>query len=208
MARTGRRARALRALLEQAGLRPAAAAPPRPDGASRVAELCELHRSLGGVGERPAFKPGPWDLAFGDGLLVELDEELHFNRYRALTLQTSWSHGLPWTQAYQAHCAQREEECLHAGRWGRRWSSPSAARMFNGGPPGDLDGAGAARWKQRALYDAVKDTIVADDSGLVLARVSIWDPLDGGPLLGEALDGVAVEPRAVLELVERRRAPA
>jgi hypothetical protein len=58
-----------------------------------------------------------------------------------------------------------------------------------------------------ALYDAVKDTIVADDSGLVLARVSIWDPLDGGPLLGEALDGVAVEPRAVLELVERRRAP-
>jgi hypothetical protein len=58
--------------------------------------------------------------------------------------------------------------------------------MFSGGPPGDLDGAGAPRWKQRALYDAMKDTARSAGAGAaVLARVSVWDPV-AGATLGEA----------------------
>ena len=37
----------------------------------------------------PRFRPGRWDLVFEEDLVVELDEELHFNRYRASTLTTS-----------------------------------------------------------------------------------------------------------------------
>lgn len=190
-------------LLEQAGLRTSDHAPPRPDGSSQELEVHELYRRLDGGQERPTFRPGPWDLRFS-GLIVELDEELHFNRYRAQTLETSWSRDLPWAETYRAQCARYEPECLRAGRWGKRWTNASAARMFEGGPAGDLEGAGAPRWKQRALYDAIKDTAVGD---VTLARVSVWDALECGRLLGEVLDGVAVEPREVLDHVEQRRAP-
>jgi hypothetical protein len=44
--------------------------------------------------------------------------------------------------------------------------------MFSGGAAGDLDGEGAPRWKQRALYDAIKDTAPAA-LGVALARVSV-----------------------------------
>jgi hypothetical protein len=43
----------------------------------------------------PPLRPGAWDLVFADGLVVELDEELHFNRYRAQSLQNEWATDLP-----------------------------------------------------------------------------------------------------------------
>lgn len=150
MTSAGQRARALRDLLSHAGLRPTTDAPPRPSGVDRLEELLELYRSLGGLQDAPSLRPGGWDLAFDDGLVVELDEELHFNRYRALTLETSWSDGLPWTEDYTRYCVQHEAECLAAGHWGRRWTNHSCAHMFTGGPAGDLDGDGAPRWKQRS----------------------------------------------------------
>ena len=55
------------------------------------ADLHDLYRTLGGMNPNPSFRPGSWDLAFADGLVVELDEELHFNRYRAHTLQPPWA---------------------------------------------------------------------------------------------------------------------
>ena len=170
------------------------------------ASFSSSYRRLGGQQEQPEFRPGAWDLVFAGGLVVELDEELHFNRYRLLTLTSSWSDRLPWTEDYQRLCIEREGDCLRAGQWGRRWTSPSAARMFSGGPPADLNGDGAPRWKQRALYDAIKDSIASAEAGVALARVSIWDSV-GDMILGAALDGDPVDPRAVRALVERRSAP-
>lgn len=207
MARTGRRARELKALLERAGWKSRQGPqPPRPTGADHAEELLALYRSLGGTGERPQLKPGGWDLLFADGVVVELDEELHFNRYRTLTLQSSWSEQLPWTGAYLQFCAEHELACLKGGSWGKRWSSPSSTRMFAGGPPRALDGDGAPRWKQRALYDAVKDTAPSTDLDLVLSRVSIYDSV-GDTTLGAVLDlRAAVEPEAVAALVRSRAA--
>ena len=81
----------------QAGFRATAAPPPAPrlnaldaPARDRVVEL------FGTLSERtpvPPVRPGAWDLAFDDGLVVELDEELHFNRYRARTLQMPWATG-------------------------------------------------------------------------------------------------------------------
>jgi hypothetical protein len=192
MVRTGRRASVLADLLEGAGL----AADVTPRRAPRIADLhpsiaedlFDLYRTLGGRLDRPVLRPGAWDLSM-DGVLIELDEELHFNRYRETTLQRPWAAGLPWTWPYLDMCRAREVECRRAGRWGRRWTNESSVRMFgDGARPGDLSSdAGAPRWKQRALYDAVKDAIAAQDENMRVARLSVYDEVSGR-LLWDVLD--------------------
>jgi len=205
--RTGKRALALGRILIEAGLAPTKGQLPRPSGTAHSDELLELYRDLGGLLDDPAWKPGGWDLIFEGPLVVELDEQLHFNRYRARTLETTWTVGLPWADAYQTYCAGHEARCLRDGCGQQRWSNPSCVRNFAGGPPGDLD-AGAPRWKQRAFYDAMKDTAIAAGLELSMARVSIYDTVDG-ELVDDILEGRAVvEPAAILQIVEQRTAAA
>jgi hypothetical protein len=203
MARTGKRANTLKAVLAAAGLGPTADKLPRPAGAEHHDELLALYRQLGGRIDVPTWRPGGWDLTFDGRLLVELDEQLHFNRYRALTLQSSWSTDLPWTAAYRTYCTVHEARCLKDGCSQQRWTNPSCARNFSGGPAGDLD-AGAPRWKQRAFYDAMKDTLPTSGLALTFARVSIYDTVNG-ELLDDVLEERAhVDPNAVLALVRAR----
>ncbi|WP_422652888.1 DUF7255 family protein [Arthrobacter ipis] len=143
-------------------------------------ELLRLYRHLGGVLDFPVLAPGDWDYAFADGLLVELDEDLHFNRYRALTLDVPWSPALPWTTDYHRYCLDGESMCRKAGRLGGKWSSASTVKMFGtGGSPGELASGGAPRWKQRALYDAIKDAFAVHSRHHRLARLSIHDVIAG-----------------------------
>jgi hypothetical protein len=205
VAAIGKRARALRGLLLEAGLRPTDTTPARPTGAAHHRELLALYRSLGGLLKRPTWRPGVWDLSFGGPLVVELDEQLHFNRYRARTLDTSWSSALPWTHIYRSYCVRYEERCLRDGRGQQRWTNPSCRRNFSGGPAGDL-AAGAPRWKQRAFYDALKDSAPAAGLPLAFARIAIYDVV-GGELLDDVLEGrTSVDPLRLLELVEARTA--
>ena len=102
------------------------------------------------------LRPGPWDLAFEGNLFVELDEELHFNRYRSVTLEPAWAVELPWRRDYMSFSVEHEPACLAAARWGKRWTNPSCERIFGpADPPGTFGVVGAPRWKQRALYDAM-----------------------------------------------------
>ena len=192
MVRTGGRAAVLQQLLIDTGLR-SALSPPRPQISDLPemirSELVSLYRALGGTEAPPTLRPGPWDLSFDDGLVVELDEELHFNRYRQTTLDSSWSNDLPWTAGYRSLCRLHEAECRSAGSWGKRWTNTSCEQMF--GPPGaagDLNGAGAPRWKQRALYDALKDLGPTAVDGLRLCRLSVYDRVQGSTL-GAVLEG-------------------
>jgi hypothetical protein len=206
VARTGKRLKELKRLLVAAGLSPSDETRPRPRGEQLGEDLYDLYRELGGLQDEPTFAPGGWDLTFEGPLVVELDEQLHFNRYRTRTLATSWSAELPWTEDYLTHCQRHEDRCHRDGRTQQRWTNRSSARMFTGGPPGDLVGDGAPRWKQRALYDAIKDSTPVCAAGLRLARLSIYDQVDG-VLLDDALDErVPVAAIAVRELLERRTA--
>ncbi|MGD0197173.1 MAG: hypothetical protein ABSC56_04610 [Solirubrobacteraceae bacterium] len=197
-------------LLARSGLR-RCVAPPVPGLSSLptnfTALALETYAALGGVLACPKLRPGAWDLAFDGGLVVELDEELHFNRYRLLTLDAPWYESRAWAAHYRALCVQHESECLAAGRWGRRWSNDSCAAMFGAaGTPGELGGAGAPRWKQRALYDAMKDLVAVSVSaiGPRVARLSVYDRVDGVPL-GAALElHGTVDVRALAELVDDR----
>lgn len=172
--------------MEEAGLRPPA---PRLDSLSesKAADVIRLYRGLGGAVDHPRLAPGAWDIAYQNGLVIELDEEMHFTRYRAQTLETAWAPQLPWTDSYRRYAAEHEGR---VGTGGRRWSNPSAARLFGGeDPPLTFGAFGGPRWKQRALYDAIKDAAALD--GIVtLARVSVHDVV-GGTLLNDILYGKA-----------------
>lgn len=207
MARTGARAARLRELLIEAGLGPATSKRPRwPSAfdAQQQRQLLEIYRALGGELEAPVFAPGAWDLVFENGLHVELDEQLHFNRYRAATLDYPWTSGLVWSAAYKVYCTSQESHCLKDGRSQKRWTSPPAERMFGAsGPPGDPQIVGSARWRQRALYDCMKDALAANRS-VRLARVSIFDEVHG-IALEQVLTGRAhVAPEAICALVLQR----
>jgi hypothetical protein len=66
--------------------------------------------------------------------------------------------------------------------------------------PGDLD-AGAPRWKQRAFYDALKDTAPTAGLELAVAHVAIYDTVQA-QLLDDILEERgSVDPAAVLTLV-------
>jgi hypothetical protein len=186
--------------------RPTKPKPPRLDTMPAVAaeRSHDVYRQLGGAHSSPRLAPGGWDLAFDDGSVLELDEELHFNRYRLLTLQSNWADALPWKRDYVRFSSEREPDCLRAGKWGKRWSNPSAERMFApAGTPGDFEGGGAPRWKQRALYDAMKDSVAASDD-VRLIRVSVHDDV-AGVVLGEALERKAsIDLEALQDLISRR----
>jgi hypothetical protein len=148
-----------------------------------AAEVAGLYRELGGRKEPGSLRPGAWDVLV-DGVLVELDEQLHFNRYRAVTLQArSYTRMSRFPLAsYQSFCETREDVCLRHGKGQGRWTNSSTEAHFGpAGPRGGLSGNGSPRWKQRAVYDLMKDLTQLDAGAAPLARISIWDPLPGFP---------------------------
>ena len=209
MANQRQRQARLASLLADLGRREAPVRPPAPrldtmpsDAASRV---LDLYRALGGEAEEFAvFRPGVWDIVLADGVIVELDEEQHFNRYRRTTLEPAWTDRLAWASDYRVFCEREEAAALRKAKRGGYWSSPSTEAMFGAAAaPGEFAGAGSPRWKQRALYDAMRDAL-AVEGRVRLARVAVWDELDG-TTLARVLDGrVDVDPAALLDLIERR----
>lgn len=175
--------------------------------ASAQRELLQVYRNLGGVLDSPVLAPGDWDSAFADGFLVELDEDLHFNRYRAATLELPWAKALPWTSEYQRQCIDGEDMCWKAGRLGGKWTSPSTVNMFGiGDPRGAFTSGGSPRWKQRALYDAVKDAFAVHGDRHRLARISIHDVISGVSVNDLLLDRKSLSESALLEFLEARTA--
>lgn len=117
MTRTGARAAALSDLLTAAGVA-ACQPPPRPGVNDLVgtagARIGEVYRALGGnVDVLSQARPGAFDLCVSTDtgpLIIELDEEQHFNRYRVATLDFSWADELPWTGAYREYSRHHEAD--------------------------------------------------------------------------------------------------
>lgn len=88
---------------------------------------------------------------------------------------------------------------LDRQRRGKPFGPAAARRTFtgNGGP----------RWKQRALYVAVRDAIALHTEGIGLIRVSIYDKIDGVPLGRLLKPGKLVAPQQLEKLTARRTIP-
>jgi hypothetical protein len=148
------------------------------------------YKHLGGLRDAPALQPLGWDIPTTSGLIVELDEEQHFNRYRAATLNLNWAADLPWREDYLTYCAEFERLALKSHSGGGFWESDGSVAQFGpAGPRRSLEQAGSPRWKQRAVYDALRDTTAVAGS-VTLARLSVHDRV-GTARLGDALRGCA-----------------
>lgn len=179
------RVEALRSFLERRGFLFSDDGPPRLQWnelrrAGLAGEALNLYRRLGGVHDVPPVHPGAWNIACGD-LVIELDEEWHFNRYRAFTLDSPSYRkmGFP-AELYQDYCTRFEPLCIQAAGAGGWWTTPSSEFGFGkGDPPGTLGLLGPPRWRQRAFNDWIKDK-----SSLVtrvsVCRIGIWDQVENG----------------------------
>lgn len=183
MTRTGARAAALSELLEVAGFA-ASDSPPRPKISdlpeSISVRIDEVYRALDGNPDAlRRARPGAFDLCVAtaaEPLIIELDEEQHFNRYRAATLDFPWAEVLPWSAAYRDYSRLHEADLARKFISGGRWTNDSAPRFFGAASaPGDFTGVGSPRWRQRAFYDVVKDLL----PGIRLARIAVFDVVDG-----------------------------
>lgn len=139
-----------------------------------------------------AAEPNGWDMVLHDGTIIEFDESQHFNRYRHATL-VRCGLDFPWTEAYKYYCKQYESIAKASGnaRSGKR--SPkldglSVAEMQFGVASGRGGDGNPPRWKQRAVYDMMRDFATACVPGRRLARLSAYDDVAGvrlGPALAE-----------------------
>lgn len=186
---------------------------PRPsrsdiESAGLGEEVEAVFQNLSATGAAWPARPGAWDLVIDD-VAVELDEQLHFNRYRDLTLNSPIYARLGSfpIEEYRSYCQDHEARCLAAGGYGGKWSNASSQKQFGvSNLPGDLTGGGAARWKQRAFYDFVKD-LAPLAIGMPVARLSIWDTVvcDGraitvGDLLSKPTTGAGSALQHLIDL--------
>ncbi len=172
-------------LLSCAGFRDGDQPPPRPgrtmvEASRHALEVQRVFGLLGGV--REYGTPAAWDCALRD-FVVELDEERHFNRFRAITLGSSVYSAMPRFPLvpFREYCGTREQDCLRDAGYGGYWTNDSCDRMFGrAGPVGQIEpGNGPSRWKQRAFYDFLKD-LAMPISGVPVVRVAVWDVLTEG----------------------------
>lgn len=141
-------------------------------------EALNTYQALGGVQNTVPLGYGKWDMEF-EGLIVELDEQRHFNRYRLITLESPIYSHLPKfpINQYKQYCIDYEPQCLRAGGFGGNWTNPSCERQFGkASEKKDLNGNGPSRWKQRAFYDYLKDLSVLILK-IPIVRLSIWDEI-------------------------------
>jgi hypothetical protein len=160
-------------------------------------EIERVYRELGGIAQRFPLNLCRWDIEF-QGIAVELDECLHFNRYRGETLKSASYPRLPKfpLEKYRCFCSKHEDKCVRSGSYGKKWSSRTAADQFGcPSPLRDLSGNGSPRWKQRAFYDFVKD-LSPLLIGVKVVRISVWDQLVEGETttVGEVLDALVKPP--------------
>ena len=151
---TGIRARTLNASLVAAGYDIADAKKEGPSTSDLPPavqdEMMRVYRGLSGVLDDEDLSAGDWDFVCVDGLRIELDEFLHFNRYRAATMMVPWARRLPWADGYVDYCCGTLSGSVfkRAGAWATR----RADAMFGGSDPRGVVGElGSSRWKQRAL---------------------------------------------------------
>lgn len=111
-----------------------------------------------------------------------MDEYLHFNRYRRITLESAiYDKLLKFPLAlYNEWCEPdgvAEQKCLQAGSYGGKWHNESTDRQFGiSNVPGNLSGNGSSRWKQRAFNDYRKDVLPLL-TNRPLVRISIYDKI-------------------------------
>lgn len=157
--------------------------------------LQEVFQSLEGNGRPPVLEKLTFDFKI-NRLVFVYDDEVHFNRYRLLTLKTSLyeTFSYEWADAYKRLCRTYEKDCLKVGMQERIWNGPPLAKKIFGraAESGDLTGTGAIGWKLNAYNDAQYD-LVSRLHGYKLIRIPQYENLMIGGSL-KKLDDLLLKP--------------
>ncbi|MBO5157331.1 MAG: hypothetical protein J6C05_09435 [Prevotella sp.] len=141
--------------------------------ANLYSTILGMYRNLGGKLHEIPLNIGKYDIDL-ENVIIEFDEENHFNRYRLETFNSpiykDWKNFN--VTNYQQYCTKYENECRTYGKF---WNTDSSDKQYGmSSPKGVLNNIGSSRWKQRAFYDFVKDvySIVINTP---IIRISIYD---------------------------------
>lgn len=138
-------------------------------------EVMSIYKKLGGTQYEYPINYR-WDIKYPD-FCIELDEQLHFNRYRLITLESEIYSNYKYFSIdnYKSYCKLYEDKCLASGKYGNKWKSKSSEKLFlNSSPDGIIEGNGSSRWRQRAFNDFLKDinSIIRNKP---IIRIAIYD---------------------------------
>lgn len=135
----------------------------------------EIYKSLDGHGPATqlAFE---YSILSREKVLLSLDEELEFHRYRLDTLKHPfYENQVDFSLAdYKRFCHSHEKDCLKKGLAGSNWTNKLAEEHFGAASdPGDFFQHGAPAWKWQALKAATLDLYCAQEK-IQLIRVPIY----------------------------------
>nr|MBI1232568.1 hypothetical protein [Cytophagales bacterium] len=170
----------------------------------RAAEwLQSVYQQLGGNGDAVHLSKLRFDFAIGRHLFL-VDDAVHFNRYRLLTLKSDLytTFTFPWEVSYTRLCRQQERACLQAGLQDRIWNGPPFASSCFGKSEeyGDLSGNGSAGWKLTAYNDMQYD-LLSRLHGFKLFRIPVYETIMTGGSL-KKLDQLLLNPApATMEVI-------
>ncbi len=142
-------------------------------------EVEEVFESLGGR-EMTIPSNMHYHLQYKE-LLIQLDDELHFNRYRKTTLESKVYHDHLGFKVldYKTNCRINEKDCIKAGLAPGFWTNIESEYIFGKSEePGDLSAErnGGSGWKLRAWRDYLQD-ISGYILGFKVLRISVYDKI-------------------------------
>lgn len=143
-------------------------------------DVAALYRKLDGRGAVPVLEVN-CDLMVGEQP-VFLDTDLHFNRYRLITLRASFyaEQNLFSQEKYRRFCRMYEKDCLKSGQRDGIWTNAQAETYFGeASEAGDFFGPGAPGWKLTAYKDLLADAAVLF-SGKPVLRLPVHEKLMAG----------------------------
>lgn len=171
--------------------------------------LLEAYGNLGGLMDPPDIKFTVSFMEFGR-FCVQLDEAIHFNRYRAKTLRSAFYEKLASfpTMKYRTYCRKYEVECLKAGTSKPYWTNDEAEKHFGKSQhSGDLGLNGSAGWKMTAFKDFLTD-LICRKRKIRLLRIPVWDDLMVDRKLKKfnelLMSPTTAEKEQILKLIEAR----
>ena len=158
--------------------------------------LKEILSELMGNGSFPLLEKLKFDFKIGRQLIL-WDDELHFHRYRLITLKSSLYEELnfPFLESYKRLCRTYEKEALKSGMPQRIWNGPAVATSIFGpaSEPGDFSGNGASGWKLLA-YNSAQIDLQTRIHGYKLIRLNPYETIMTGGSL-KRLDQLLINPK-------------
>jgi len=143
-------------------------------------EILETFELLGGKTSTPIWQ-NLLPVFYFENLIICLDDETAFNRYRKITLQSSvYSHlKIRFNKFnYTRFCRSKESECLKSARTGNDWNNNALVSVFGeSDPQGQLYDNGSNVWKNKAFSDFMLDCIPLFYPNFTIVRISVWDEI-------------------------------